>query len=55
MVTRALERGTGEVTANGRWASLRGDGHALELDPCDYSTTVLKLNSILYGKEYYAI
>ena len=55
VVTRALERGTGEVTANGQWASLRGDGHALELDPCDGSTTVLKLNSVLYGKEYYAI
>ena len=47
--------GRREVTANGQWSSLRGDGHALELDPCDGSTTVLKLNSVLYGKEYYAI
>lgn len=58
VVTRALERGTGEVSANRGWVSLQGDGYALEWDPCDGCTTwwtVLKLNSVLYDKEFYAI
>lgn len=56
MVTRALE-GTGKWLLTGGGFPLRGDGYALELDPCGCTTwwTVLKLNSVLHDKEFYAI